>query len=360
MLVLPSDLKPLSSYGGQYPADMNSDLGRIVDVQRIVEMPDYRQAADGMETDAYNDVKNMPSFTVVIELLTRSGRLANVPYLTTGAGAAQYAGAMPTRGQVVFVCYVGNRRIPIALGGYNTWETMRRLITADIFPELKEGEILHQAGIRANPMSYFAEPTDSMPSVDNVVKGARVFQDFKGRLILESQHARNGNGAFVRAVFGNPAATAVDDCEQDFNVQDASAGDYVVTEVAVSPSEGTDPVFVFHITQSGKVAFEFTKGWFGRAPGEGPEPETTIEVDVENRRVLLDANEILLGRAAEERAVLGDTLVSLLESLVTAIINMRQPVAGAGPTAGPPVNVSEFLQIKSSLESILSGTNKVE
>ena len=126
------------------------------------------------------------------------------------------------------------------------------------------------------------------------------------------------------------------------------------------PREGVNPVFLVNISQSGKVAFEFVKGWFGRAPGEGTEPETTVEVDVENKRIVIDADTILSGRGAEEKSVLGDTLKTLLESLIDEIINLRQPVAGAGPTVGPPVNVAEFLAIKESLDSMLSIINKVE
>lgn len=354
-IIIP-ELKPLSQYEGQYSDTMNSDLGRIMSVQRISEMP-YDEDDYGKQTTEFDSFKNRCSFTVTIQLLTRNLQIKNVPYMVSasiGGGSI----AMPVRGQIVLVAYFGNSRYPIALGGYNTWKVMRRLIAREIIPELKEGEIFQQAAIRSNPMSLFQEP-DSGANLNEIYKGGRIYHDWKGRTIIESRHNRDG-GAFVRVMLGNPAVSQADDESNDFNQRDEVSGEYIAAQIAISPTEGYDPVFLLNVDKDGKVSMQFPKAWIGKAAGEGNTPQTTVEIDVVNNRVILDAAEIKSGRDATEKAVLGDTLVDMMGQLIDAIINMRQPVAGAGPTAGPPINIATFMTLKSSLSDMLSNTNKVE
>lgn len=338
------------------------DLGVITKVQKVSDV-DLGLDEAGRESDEFESVSTRYSYTVEVDLLSSHGLVSNAIYMMSGLSGAGGSGMVPMVGEGVLVLYVGMRRNPIALGGFNLWQVMRRLIADELFPELKPGEVFHQAAIREDPMSFFdstEEQPDGELAYTEVLKGARVYLDYKGRLVLESRHFRGDDGAFVQIILGNPASTVVADEENDFNDIDPTAESLIALQGLVAPTPDVDPVFKFAVTQDGKVSFEFVKAWFGKAPGETTEPATTVEVDVAEGLVTFDAETIKAGRDAEQPAVLGDTLKDLMEQLIDLIINMRQPVAGAGPTAGPPTNILQFTQLKSSLETILSGTNLVE
>jgi len=341
---------------GLMPGKSTFDWGVITKVERVVDV-DPGIDEKGEESTEFDAVASGTSFTVEVLLMTREGTLRNVPYLFSAINHFGFSGSIPMVNQMALVVYVGVDLAPLVVGGFTRWRSIRRLIEAGILPELRPGEVLNQSSIRSDPMTWHGVGEWNKESG----KGARVYYDYKGRLIIESRHYRDGNGAFTRMTFGNPANDE-DDAVNDFNDIDAGAGagDYVVVQVHVAPDEESDPVTLINITQSGKIALQFKKGWFGRAPGEGAEPVTTVEVDVEAGKIIIDAAEIYLGRAAEEWAVMGDTLVAKLESLIDLIIGMRQPVAGAGPTSGPPMNTASLRQLQRSLDEVLSGTSKVE
>ena len=359
-------LKRFKTYGGEVPGADTPDLGVVKAVQTVGEVDDgFNQV--GLESTEFADdvAEGRFSYTVLIQLVSRPGILTKVPYMYGAVGTSVMSGAVPTPGQGVLVLYVGSMRSPVAIGGFNYWPVMRRLVRDGLLPELKPGEVLHQAGIRNDPMSLVAgAETSGQPGGQfyEVLKGGRVYHDYKGRLTIESRHFRadGTDGAFVQTVYGNPSLSKADDEAADFNETDTSAESLIALQTTVRSRPGDDPLFVLNITQDGKIALEFVKGWIGRAPGDGAEPPVTVEIDVANGQVILDAPEILQGRAATEKAVLGDTLVSMMGDLIDLITGMRQPVAGAGPTAGPPTNLGEFLSLKNQLSTMLSETNKVE
>ena len=352
---------PLQRYGGIVPMPWTPDLGVVLSVLPVAAV-DSGTDEYGKASDEFSEVGQRSSYLLDIDLITRAGRLTRVPYLMPALSGVSVSGAIPVQGQGVLILYVGANRGPVAVGGYSLWRSLRRGIADDRFPELKPGEVIDQAAIRTDPMSWFQEPDDNTPGATGEgTLGARVYQDFKGRLILESRHLRvGGDGAFTRIILGNPAASQTDDEANDFNEKDASTDSYIALQATVAPNETSDPLFVLNVTQDGKVALEFKHGWIGRAPGETETPDTTVEIDVENRRLIFDGELIQQGRDANESAVLGDTLVQLLSDLIDAITGMRQPVGGAGPTAGPPTNLQTFLHLKQSLPDALSETNQVE
>lgn len=353
-------------YDGMVPGADVPDIGVITKLEPVGDV--YNGIGDdGLDTDEFDEVKDEGRFvyTVSVQLITRPGKLVHIPYLFSGMSGAGVQGMVPTAGQGVLVFYVGVARNPVAIGGYNLWTVMRRLVADGVFPELKPGEVISQAAIRDNPMSFLVGQQSEATPVDaylEVLKGGRIYQDFKGRVIIESRHYRadGSDGAFVQTVYGNPAVSQADDEANDFNEKDGSAGSYIAMQTRISPRPGEDPVFIMNVTQDGMLALEFVKGWFGRAPGEGETPPVSVEVDVAGGLVTLDAPSIKHGREASEKAVLGDTLVGMMEDLIDYIINMRQPVGGAGPTAGPPMNLGDFLTLKSQLSTMLSNTNLVE
>jgi len=358
---------PLNSnkYSALIAGTSTPDIGVITGTERVSQLDRGLNEA-GLDSTEFDDVRNRYVFTVGIELLSRQGELTNVPYLFVASSTAAFDGSIPVRGQNALIVYVGNQRSPIAIGGYRTWRTMRRLIADGVFPELKPGEFFQQSAIRENPMSFFEENAGEVADVEGILEkipGARIYGDYKGRLVLESHHYRSNNedGAFVKITLGNPADTVADDEASDFNVQDESNDKFVALEATVAASPGSASLFKFVVANDGTVAFEFPKGYFGRAAGSGAEPDTTVEVNVDDDEVILDANVIKHGRAAEESAVLGDTLVSMMGELVDAILSITQATAGpGGPTTGPPFNASTFFDLKIRLSEMLSETNKVE
>lgn len=351
-------------YGGLIKGTAVPDIGTITGVQLVSEIDQQLNEA-GLESDEFAEVGDRYTTLLTLRLLSRPGEINNVPYYMPTAGVMGFGGAIPTPGQQVIVLYVGNQRTPIAIGGSYTWRVFRRLVEDGTLPELKPGEVFWQAAIRDDPMSFFDEgsPEEVDPTViRESTKGARIYLDYKGRLILESRHFRSEgrDGAFVQLILGNPA-TVNDDESKDFNEEDSSNESYIALQGLVSSRPDSDPTFKFTVTQDGNVAFEFPKGYFGRAPNEGSEPKTTVEVDVENEQVIVDGKTIKFGRDAKEPAVLGDTLKSFFEQLIDAILGMSQATAGpGGPTTGPPFNAAVFFQIKLALSDMLSGTNKVE
>lgn len=353
-------------YSGLTPPAMVPDIGVVYAVERVNQVDDGLDE-QGNESTEFESVSTRFAYTVSVNLITRSGTIVNVPYYFEGVTPAGFSGSIPREGQQVLILYLTNKRVPVAMAGGVRWEDFRRLISSGVLPEMKDGEILHQATIRKNPMSYFSPSnTEDTGSAEDSspLPGARVYKDFKGRLVMESRHYRKdaGTGAFARVIMGNPAATQEDDESQDFNVKDPSSDEYIAVQLSIAPDETSDPVVLINYTESGKMSMQFVKGWIGRKASEddASKPSTTVEVDTEEGTVLLDAESIVLGRDGEESAVLGNTLAQLLSSLVDAIISMRQPVAGAGPTAGPPVNAAVFQQIKQKLDTALSKTIKVE
>ena len=350
-------------YGNLIKGTNVTDIGVITAIQKVSEI-DLGLNEAGLDSEEFVDVVDRFTILMTVELLSRVGTITNVPYYLPTAGLMGFAGAIPTPGQQVIVLYIGSQRSPIAIGGAYTWRVYRRLVANGTLPELKPGEIHLQGAIRNDPMSFFDE--GSPEEVDPIViresfKGARIFLDYKGRLVLESRHYRaDGNdGAFTQITMGNPA-TAIEDETNDFNKKDVSNEDYIALQGVVAPRPDDDAVFKFTVTQDGNVAFEFPKGYFGRAPGEVV-PQTTLEVDVTGEQVIIDGKVIKAGRDAEEKAVLGDTLKSLLEQMIDAILGMSQATAGpGGPTTGPPLNAATFFKLKTDLRTMLSNTNLVE
>jgi len=71
-----------------------------------------------------------------------------------------------------------------------------------------------------------------------------------------------------------------------------------------------------------------------------------------DKDLTLHAEKIHIGNDAGEKAVLGDTLVSLLEELIDAITTQTHPTP-TGPS-GPPINAAKFKVLKSRLKTALS------
>ena len=356
------ELPSLKRFQGMLPGEMAADLGVIGSVNRVGTV-DNGLDVQGLETDEFDSVASRFAYTVNVAMLTRDGYLRNVPYLFAAIGGGGLNAGIPTVNQQVLLTRVGNKNMPVAIGGLMSWRELRRMIADGIIPELKPGEFIHQASIRSNPMSYFEESSsDNEVATIERFKGARVYGDFKGRLFAESRHIRNGNGSFVQVILGNPAGSQADDEANDFNEKDETTDSYIVMQGRVAESEeSTDNLFLFNVTQDGKVVFEFAKGWFGRSPSEEDPtvPETTVEVDTVNKTVILDGSTIKAGRSASEKAVKGDSLVNELESLIDFIINLRQPGSSVG-TTGPPTNTAQLLALKPRLRAALSNTNLVE
>lgn len=352
------NLQPFDRYGYLIPPPGTMDWGLIRTVDTVDTTID-RTDAFGNDSTEFDSVSGRTGFVVTVDLITRFGRMGNIPFMFAGLNPGGASCAMPAPGQMVLIGYVSGSLMPVAIGGFARWQEIRRMITTGILPELKAGEVIHQAGIRPDAMSWFKQPSDGETDVKETAKGARVWLDYKGRLIMESRHSRGGKGATVQVILGNPAASQADDEQNDFTTKDAGSNNYVALQLQVTPADGS-PSFMCNVDDLGNVAFQFAKGWFGRAVGEGNTPVATLEVDVTNRKVVLAGDEIKVGRGATEAMVLGDTLHDLLSQLVDLITGMRQPVAGAGPTAGPPTNMAQFIQLKNQLDGVLSTKHKVE
>lgn len=71
-----------------------------------------------------------------------------------------------------------------------------------------------------------------------------------------------------------------------------------------------------------------------------------------DKKMTLIAEKVEIGKDAPEAAVLGDTLVSLLQQLIDAIAALTVPTP-VGPS-GPPLNNAQFQNIKSRLKTALS------
>jgi len=357
----------IQQHDGLTAGYMNADVGLVVAVERVSEQIEYGLQVDeiGLETHEFDNYASRFSYTLSIQLMSRVGQLVQVPYIFNGQAAASMSGQIPVRGQIVIILYVGQRRIPMAFGGFNLWTVMRRLIAEELFPEFKPGEVFSQAAIREDPMSLLNSSLDEGSQEQEFkeqFRGGSIYQDFKGRVFIESRHYRadGSDGAFIQLVLGNPAASTTADEANDFNEEDATGEALIAMRIKLSPKPDQDPTFIMNVTQEGKVIIETPHAWLGRAPGEGPEPETTVEVDVAAKKVIIDGQKIYQGRAAEQQAVFGNILHQLLSDLIDAVIQTRQPVAGAGPTAGPPMNLQNWLNIKYQLPQILSNTNLVE
>jgi hypothetical protein len=158
---------------------------------------------------------------------------------------------------------------------------------------------------------------------------------------------------------GNPSDSLSDDESHDFNAKDPVSGGYVALQLVVAPSEDADPVFTLNVDDLGRASIQFKRLWVGRGAQDGADPPTTIDIDIDQGTVVIAGEAISIGRGASEALVLGDTLASYLQDLIDAIINMRQPVAGAGPTAGPPVNVAQFQALRGKVQTLLSQNHKV-
>lgn len=81
-------------------------------------------------------------------------------------------------------------------------------------------------------------------------------------------------------------------------------------------------------------------------------------IEIEDQKMTIDSTEILHGKEAEESAVLGNTLQSILERLIDGI-NQLTVTTSSGPS-GTPINAAVFTEIKGDLESIKSEKNKIE
>jgi len=98
----------------------------------------------------------------------------------------------------------------------------------------------------------------------------------------------------------------------------------------------TDSVFLF----SEKSVGISTNGTFNVDTGED---------------TIVNSPAIYLGLEAEEKMVLGDTLVALIEELCDALAKETHPTPN-GPS-GPPINAASYSSIKSKAKSILSAQN---
>lgn len=85
------------------------------------------------------------------------------------------------------------------------------------------------------------------------------------------------------------------------------------------------------------------------------------EADTLGQCVIIDKNTVTLGNepATKEPAVLGDTIASILDELITAITLITQPVSGVA-TTGPLVNLAVFELIKGKLSTIKSKSVKLD
>lgn len=357
----------LKPYMGLAPPRGSQDVAVVTTVHRVADLDDGL-GLNGVVSSEFTDDHARFGYAVTVKLLTREGVLTKVPYVFMAATENGFAGGIPIVGQNVIVMYIGSKYAPFAFGGVLLWRNIRQFIDRGRLPELKPGEVLLQSTIREHPMTVLDTdlPQEELTYLYNT-PGARVYLDYKGRLICESKHYRSdgSDGAVVTMILGNPAEDGDGNTDEmsDFSGNDASSDSLIAMSTSVAPRPGESPLYVCNITQDGKVSFEFTKGWFGRSPSDADlsAPVTTVEIDVEGKQVIIDAESIVLGRGANQPAVLGTKLVTMMSNLVDLILGMRQPTAGpGGPTTSPPMNATQFIQLKQQLDSMLSQTNKVE
>ena len=87
-------------------------------------------------------------------------------------------------------------------------------------------------------------------------------------------------------------------------------------------------------------------------------PKVTIGSGIESSNGAGD--QVFIGRGATESIVLGDTLKSLLEDLISALNTHTHPT-GVGPSSVPiPTDVTEFTRINDALSTILSTVGKTK
>jgi hypothetical protein len=75
---------------------------------------------------------------------------------------------------------------------------------------------------------------------------------------------------------------------------------------------------------------------------------------------LESAGLIKLGKNGDEFALMGNTTKNKLDVLINLILTHTHPVITEGAPTGPPVNASDFTQLKSSLSDILSEKVKLD
>ena len=80
----------------------------------------------------------------------------------------------------------------------------------------------------------------------------------------------------------------------------------------------------------------------------------TFNVDT-GEDTIINSPGIYLGLDAEEKMVLGDTLVALIEELCDALGKETHPTPN-GPS-GPPINAASYTAIKNKAKNILSAQN---
>jgi hypothetical protein len=87
-------------------------------------------------------------------------------------------------------------------------------------------------------------------------------------------------------------------------------------------------------------------------------PKVTIGSGIESSNGAGD--QVFIGRGATESIVLGDTLKSLLEDLISALNTHTHPT-GVGPSSVPiPTDITEFTRINDALSTILSTVGKTK
>jgi len=82
------------------------------------------------------------------------------------------------------------------------------------------------------------------------------------------------------------------------------------------------------------------------------------KIVVEGGNLHLEGQNIFIGTSAEQSAVLGDKLKSLLDRVLDAIVAQTHPTPAG--TSGPPVNLADFQSIKAELSTALSTTVKIK
>ena len=80
----------------------------------------------------------------------------------------------------------------------------------------------------------------------------------------------------------------------------------------------------------------------------------TFNVDT-GEDTIINSPAVYLGLGAEEKMVLGDTLVALIEELCDALSKETHPTPN-GPS-GTPINAASYSAIKSKAKNILSAQN---
>lgn len=335
------------------------DLGRVTNLYKITNEDVFTEEIK--QSSEYDILKNFTHGNRITYLLQvhkitgGAGLLSNVPFIFNAFGASgAINGGVPTKGQVVLIFYVGDEFRPIAVGGAII-QILNRVADGTI-PILKSGEQIIQSEI---PDDIFDESKR-----ETYKPGASVYLDHKGRLLLRAVQNDGTIDGTVKITLGNPVDDKIADEDANFVSTDPETGNEIVFRLE------TQSGVTINIDKEGNVHTSILKDYIKECVNEiltlsGDRTESIAgnEEKTVNGYYQLTNSDIRLGGSdVDERLVLGEQWISIMNKLFDAIKNMtfNHPM---GRTLPIPITWPQFEAIKtefSNWEKAVSDISKTK